>query len=82
MKTTILIAILATVISTASFADDSPGSCEESTGLPECGTVARGVHCCVDPSSVPNVQCYRPYVAMQDNEGHWHCEFEPTVYGR
>ena len=81
MKTQILIVALGTFASMASFATEVSRYCEQQTGLPQCGTVAPGNHCCVDQATVPNVRCFRPYVAMTGSDGNWHCVFAPTLGG-
>jgi len=77
MKKQILILALGSLIPLASIASvttEQAGSCTDDTGLPECGTVAPGNHCCVDTSKIPKVQCFGDYAAVQASDGHWFCE--------
>ncbi len=65
---------------TTSCAHHARSSCEAETGLPECGTVAPGNHCCIDYANVPNVICQGWGMApIKDSQGHWHCQRDYTA---
>lgn len=67
--------ILVSLAGSQSFAGDY---CRDVIGLPQCGTVPPGNHCCVDITKIPPVRCYGRYYPVKDSQGRWSCGAVPT----